>query len=40
MDGSNKLAQLIKAKKYIEDLESAAEHKIFEHDRLIQDLKK
>lgn len=30
----------MKAKKYIEDLESSAEQKIFEHDRIIQDLKK
>jgi hypothetical protein len=29
MDIANKSGQLTKAKKYIEDLESAAEHKIF-----------
>ena len=36
MELSNKLSSLNKAKKYIEDLESAAEQKIFEHDRIIQ----
>lgn len=40
MELSNKVSNLAKAKKYIEDLESAAEQKIFEHDRIIQDLKK
>lgn len=40
MELSNKLSSLNKAKKYIEDLESEAEQKIFDHDRMIQDLKK
>lgn len=40
MQLSNKLTSLKKAKKYIEDLESGAEQKIFQHDRIIQDLKK
>lgn len=40
VDATNKQTQLLKAKKYIEDLESAAEHKIFQHDRIMQDLKK
>ena len=40
MELSNKVSNLTKAKKYIEDLESAAQQKIFEHDRILQDLKK
>ena len=40
MDCSNRSGQIVKAKKYIEDLEAAAEEKIFEHDQLIQNLKK
>ena len=40
MELSNKTSSLAKAKKFIEDLESAAEQKIFEHDRIIQEIKK
>lgn len=40
MDLSNKGGQLAKAKKYIEDLENSSELKIFEHDQIIQEIKK